>query len=40
LNVDEKGYRNAMLLKTAPEVDFMRSDPEFRNVLASIGLPE
>jgi TolB-like protein/DNA-binding winged helix-turn-helix (wHTH) protein/Flp pilus assembly protein TadD len=33
------GYGMALLLKTAPEFDFMRSDPRFQDLLRRLALP-
>lgn len=33
-----KGYTTTMLLKTAPEFDFLRSDPDFTELLGKFGL--
>ena len=35
-----KGYGVVMLLKTAPELDFMRSDDQFQQLMRSAGLAE
>ena len=35
----ERGYANALLLKTAPEYDFLRGDPRFQELLRRTGLP-
>jgi TolB-like protein/DNA-binding winged helix-turn-helix (wHTH) protein len=35
----QRNYATAMLLKTAPEFDFMRSDPGFQDLLRRVGLP-
>jgi tetratricopeptide (TPR) repeat protein len=38
--IGEGGYATAMLLKTAPEFEFVRGEPRFRALLRRIGVPE
>jgi hypothetical protein len=33
-------YGRAMLLKTAPELDFIRSDPRYQALIRAMGLPQ